>query len=98
MVHRNLILDVSLLPISEQTDTEPDSGTPDEISEFQPQPLDVLSCLAEDNSQDRTRTWMSMSLDVDCVSLEEDRESEEQKIGSQKSEEQPSTVRIYRGW
>lgn len=78
MVHRNLILDVSFLPIPEQTSAELDSGTSDEISGFQPQPLEALSGLTEGNLVDRTRSWVCMSSDVDCQSSGEDRESIEE--------------------
>ncbi|XP_072769424.1 uncharacterized protein [Nerophis lumbriciformis] len=78
VVHRNLILDVSFLPIPEQTSAEPVPGTSDEISEFRPQPLDTSSDVADENPEDHICSWVCKSSDADCESSGEDRESEEE--------------------
>lgn len=65
VVHRNLMLDVSFLPFPEQTSGELDSDASDEVSELQPLSIDILSDLAVAVSEDRTRSWICWSPDVD---------------------------------
>ena len=77
VVHRNLILDVSFLPIPEQTSADLDSATTGEISGSQIQPPDAFSGLPEEISENRTHSWVCKSSDVDCESLEDGKESEE---------------------
>lgn len=78
MVHQNLILDVSFLPIPEQTSTEPNSGTSYETSGGQPQPPDTLRDLAEVDSANQTSSRVWTSSDAGFESFGEDRESEEE--------------------
>lgn len=68
VVHRNLLLDVSFIPIHHQTTAEPDSAITDEISGPQV-PSDALNGLPEEVSGNRTHSWVCISSDVDCESL-----------------------------
>ncbi|KAI3368288.1 hypothetical protein L3Q82_008000 [Scortum barcoo] len=64
VVHRNLLLDVSFLPVPEQTSAESSSATKDGISGSQTQPPDALRGLPEEISENRTLSWVCMSSDV----------------------------------
>ncbi|XP_056243780.1 uncharacterized protein LOC130176621 [Seriola aureovittata] len=85
VVHRNLILDVSFLPIPEQTGAEPSSATTDEISGSQTRLADALRGLSEETSEIRTNSWVSMSPDVDCESLGDGKETKEMDERSESS-------------
>ncbi|KAI3374216.1 hypothetical protein L3Q82_005941 [Scortum barcoo] len=77
VAHQNLILDVSFLPVPEQTSAESSSATKDGISGSQTQPPDALRGLPEEISENRTLSWVCMSSDVGCESLGNGEESEE---------------------
>ena len=69
VVHRNLMLDVSFLPVPEQSSEELNEDASDVASEFQPPSVDALSGLAVDASEDRTYSWLSTSSDAVCESM-----------------------------
>lgn len=59
------MLDVSFLSFPEQPSGELDSVAVDEVSELQPLSIDTLSDLPVETSEDRTRSWICVSPDVD---------------------------------
>ena len=69
VVHQNLMLDVSFLPVPEQSSEELNEDASDVASEFQPPSVDALSGLAVDASEDRTYSWLSTSSDAVCESM-----------------------------
>ena len=77
VVHRNLMLDVSFLPVPEQSREELDEDASDvdsEDSEFQPS--SALSGLVVHASEGRTCLWLNVSSDAVCESMGEADESE----------------------
>lgn len=72
VVHRNLMLDVSFLPLQEPTIKQSPQVTLEEGSELQS--TDSLSSLVVETSEDRTCSWIWAS-DADGESLEEEKQS-----------------------
>lgn len=75
VVHRNLMLDVSFLPVPGQTSEELDSGVSDEVCDFQSLSIVTLSSLAVEASEDRTQSWICVSPVADYESVGADKES-----------------------
>lgn len=59
VVHRNLMLDVSFLPILEPGREELEAGASDVVRECDPLSIDAVSELAVENSEYRTRSWIN---------------------------------------
>ena len=70
------MLDVSFLPVLEQSREELDEDVSDVHSEFQPLSVDALSGLAVYASEDRTCSWLDASSDAVSESMGEADESE----------------------
>ncbi|KAK6311985.1 hypothetical protein J4Q44_G00176490, partial [Coregonus suidteri] len=76
VVHRNLMLDVSFLPMPELSDEETNGAASDVASEFQPPSVDALSGLAVDASEDRTCSWLNASSDSESIGEADESEME----------------------
>lgn len=76
VVHHNLMLDVSFLPILEPASEELEADASDVVSECEHLPIDAISGLAVEASADSTRSWISGTPDAnsqfeeDAVDLE----------------------------
>ncbi|KAL2087303.1 hypothetical protein ACEWY4_018362 [Coilia grayii] len=76
VVHHNLMLDVSFLPITQPTSEDLDSGALDAVSECDSLSIDAVSGLAVDASEDRTCSWINEMTDAEALSGEEAADSE----------------------
>lgn len=70
VVHRNLMLDVSFLPIQKLTNEKLEAGALDVVSEFESPSIDTLSSLAVEASEDHARSWISRTPDASSDSEE----------------------------
>jgi len=80
VVHRTLMLDVSFLPVPDQTSSEPDHTIPDEASEMSSQSSDSLNSLEVEASEGHSSAWI-------CASHDDGDGSSEGGNGSRKGDE-----------
>ncbi|KAL2080735.1 hypothetical protein ACEWY4_024528 [Coilia grayii] len=77
VVHCNLMLDVSFLPIAQSTSEDLDSGALDAVSECDSLSIDAVSCLAVDAcSWMDTCSWINEMADAETLSGEDAADSE----------------------
>ena len=76
VVHRNLMLDVSFLPIVQPDSEELEAGASDADSECDPLSSDAVSNLAVDASGDRTCSWIMETPNANSLAGEDDADSQ----------------------